>query len=166
MARKAPISCDRIGVSNQDRAQQERERLLALAGPVVEDCAAQLVDVELVGPQHNRTVRILIHAPQGVHLGMCEQISRQMGDLLDVEDPLPGRYRLEVTSPGLDRPLKTDSDFDRACNRKLKVVLVTGHNVQGRLQAYTAENLVLEAKQGTCQIRRADIAKATIEAEL
>ena len=87
-----------------------------------------------------------------------------MADLFDIEDPIAGRYRLEVTSPGLDRPLETDGDFTRARGRLLKVVLMSGRVVKGRLVAWEADQLQLDNPAES--VARADIAKANIEPEL
>ena len=143
-----------------------RQRLTALLEPVVSQHGAVLVDVELAGPVNNQTLRVLVHHVDGVPVTLCEVISREVSDLLDVDDPISGRYRLEVTSPGLSRPLRTDGDFQRAAGRRLKVVMTSGRNVGGRLNAWDAEALELEGDAGTRTVLRRDIAKATIEAEL
>ena len=101
------------GLSTSDDRARLRSALMSLVGPVVEDHDAELVDIELRGSANHRTVKILVHRDPGILLDDCEAISREVGDLFDIEDPVPGRYRLEVTSPGLDRPLTTDRDFQR-----------------------------------------------------
>jgi ribosome maturation factor RimP len=106
-----------------------------------------------------------VHQDGGVTLDTCEAISREVADLLDVEDPFPGRYRLEVTSPGLDRPLRTDQDFARAAGRRLKVILVTGRTLRGRLIDWQSDRVTLEMEHGLERVERPQIAKATIEAE-
>jgi len=123
------------------------------------------VDVELNGPVHNQTLRLLIHKDSGITLVLCEAISRELSDILDVEDPIPGRYRLEVTSPGLDRPLRTDGDFARVCSRSLKVLQTSGKTVYGRLLSWESGYITLETKAGLERIERQEIAKATIETE-
>ena len=140
--------------------------MVALLEPVVADHGAVLVDLELVGPTNNQTVRLLVHRDPAVGLDQCVAISREVADILDVEDPVPGRYRLEVTSPGLDRPLRTDQDFGRAAGRLLKVVLASGRTVRGRLHEWDVDQIILQAGDDAVEIRRHDIAKATIEAEL
>ena len=87
-----------------------------------------------------------------------------MADLFDIEDPIAGRYRLEVTSPGLDRPLETNEDFTRAQGRLLKVVLTSGRAVKGRLVAWEADQIQLDSPAEI--VARANIAKANIEPEL
>jgi len=139
--------------------------LAALVEPLVADRGGQLVDVEITGSSNNHKVRVLVHMDSGVTIDVCQSISREFADILDIEDPFPGRFRLEVTSPGLDRPLMTNEDFGRACNRRLKVVLVTGQTLLGRLQNWTEERIELDTAKGCEEIAREDIAKATIEVE-
>ena len=124
-----------------------------------------MVDLELTGADHYRVVRVLVHRDPGVTVETCVAISREVGDLLDVEDPLSGRYRLEVTSPGLDRPLETDGDFQRAQGRKLKVVLTSGRSVSGRLAGWDVGSIHLDVPKGSQTIARGDIAKASIDVE-
>ena len=143
-----------------------RSSLINLVEPIVEDCGGQLVDLELMGASNNQTVRVLIHKDLGVTLKDCTQISLEVANLLDVEDPIPGRYRLEVTSPGLDRPLQSDRDFDRARDRQLRVVLASGKTTRGRLKDWDGDKLDLETSNGIEQIVRSHITKATIEAEM
>ncbi len=106
----------------------------------------------------------MVHKNRGITLATCEAISREVADLFDIEDPIAGRYRLEVTSPGLDRPLETDGDFTRACGRLLKVVLTSGRVIKGRLVAWEDDQIQLDSLAES--VARTDIAKANIEPEL
>ena len=153
-------------VSTLDDRSGLKSALVTLVSPVVEDHDAELVDVELRGSPNNQTVRILVHRDSGIMLNDCEAISRELGDLFDVEDPVPGRYRLEVTSPGLDRPLTTDRDLERAHSKRLKVVLSSGGTRFGRLTGWNAENIAIETDTGPEEIARDHIARATVEVEL
>ena len=119
--------------NNSPEAEQIRVHLSSELAPIVEEHNALLVDVEIAGSKSQPSVRVLVHKEPAISLAACEQISREIADFLDVQDPLPGRYRLEVTSPGLDRPLVTDGDFARAKDRLLKIVLISGKNHRGRL---------------------------------
>lgn len=143
-----------------------KARLIELLEPIVQDHGAALVDLELAGAVGDCTLRLLVHQEPGTTVRLCEQISLEVGDLLDGEDPIPGRYRIEVTSPGLDRPLKTDQDFARALSRLVKVVQPSGRTILGRLVEWGGEHLSLETAAGPEEVRRQEIAKATIEAEL
>ncbi len=109
-----------------------------LAGPVVSDHGAELVDVEVAG-SGTYGVRLLVYRETGVDVDLCSGIARELSDLFDVEDPIPGRYRLEVTSPGLDRPLRDDADYRRAQSRLLKIVTRQGRTLSGRLLASQME---------------------------
>ena len=138
--------------------------LVALAEPIIREHEAELVDIELSGVRGNQLIRLLVHKSCGITLATCESISREVADLFDIEDPIAGRYRLEVTSPGLARPLETDGDFTRAQGRLLKVVLTSGRVVKGRLVAWEADQIQLDSPAEF--VARGDIARANIEPEL
>jgi len=92
------------------------------------DSAVQALGYELVGVEHQsqgrRTVvRVFIDSPQGITLEDCEQASHQISGVLDVEDPIRGHYNLEVSSPGLDRPLFTPEHYARFLGEKVKLRL-------------------------------------------
>lgn len=140
-------------------------RLVELLEPVVQDHGAELVDLELAGALGNCTLRLLVHKDPGATVQLCEEISAEVGDLLDRHEAIPGRYRIEVTSPGFDRPLKTDRDFARGLMRLLKVVQPTGRTLTGRLVEWESDSICLETAKGRETIPRQQIAKATIEAE-
>src|SRR4030067_3471730 len=93
--------------------QTTRADLRKLLEPGVSALGFELVDVEMAGSHHNATLRVYIDSPQGVNVDDCARVSRQLSALLDVEDPRPGQYTLEVSSPGLDRPLVTPEDVRR-----------------------------------------------------
>ncbi len=135
-----------------------------LAGPVVSDHGAELVDVEVAG-SGTYGVRLLVYRETGVDVDLCSGIARELSDLFDVEDPIPGRYRLEVTSPGLDRPLRDDADYRRAQSRLLKIVTRQGRTLSGRLLSFTDGTIVLGDGDNSSTVDRHDIAKATVEVE-
>lgn len=154
-----------MGDSSSAADPQGLERTLAaLAAPVVADHGAELVEVEVSG-RGSYYVRLLVHRERGVSVDLCEAISREVSDLLDVEDPIPGRYRLEVTSPGLDRPLRTDGDFRRAQQRQVKVVKSDGRTEYGRLLGFDDAAIELELDAQRLRVSRQEIVKATIEVE-
>ena len=142
-----------------------RATLVALVEPLVNGQGAELIDVEIKGARGNELVKLLVYDEGGVSLTLCESISREVADLIDVEDPISGRYRLEVTSPGLDRPLVSDSDYARANGRSLKAKLKSGQVIKGRLLACDDELIKLESNSGTLTVARSEIAKANIEPE-
>jgi ribosome maturation factor RimP len=83
----------------------------------------EIVEVELKGSGRNHLLRIYIDKPEGVTHTDCEFISREVGAVLDAEDPIPGSYELEVSSPGVERRLVRRSDWQRFAGRKVKVAL-------------------------------------------
>ncbi len=93
-----------------------------LAGPIIDEAGFEQVDLELAGRQGSYVLRLLIDKPGGVTINDCARVNRELSSLLDQEDPIPSRYTLEVSSPGLDRPFKTERDFRRALGKRVKVI--------------------------------------------
>ena len=83
---------------------------------------AELVEMQINGKVGNQTIKVFIDCKGGTTLDRCAKISREFSDRLDVEDVIPGKYRIEVSSPGLDRLLKKPQDFSRNLNREVDVV--------------------------------------------
>ncbi len=128
-----------------------RADLRKLLEPGVVALGFELVDVEMAGRHHSPTLRVYIDGPAGVNVDDCARVSRQLSALLDVEDPLPGQYTLEVSSPGLDRPLVTPQDFRRFIGETIKVKmqppLLGRKNFSGRLVDVTADHVVVEVDE-------------------
>jgi len=98
------------------------EKVRKLAGEVASLNSVELVDVEMHGKGRGSVLRVFIDKKEGVALDDCVQVSRELEALLDVEDPIQGRYTLEVSSPGLDRPLLKIEDFETHKGKKARVV--------------------------------------------
>ena len=94
----------------------------SLASPIVDEAGFEMVDMELAGRPGSYVLRLLIDKPGGVTINDCVEINRELSGLLDLEDPIPSRYTLEVSSPGLDRPFKTERDYLRALGTRVRVV--------------------------------------------
>ena len=128
--------------------QGTRADLRKLLEPGVSAMGFELVDVEVAGSRHSPTLRVYIDSPAGVNVDDCARVSRQLSALLDVEDPLPGQYTLEVSSPGLDRPLVKPEDFKRFVGETIKVKMhepLQGRkNFSGRLVDVAADHVVVE----------------------
>ncbi|HEX7063015.1 MAG TPA: ribosome maturation factor RimP [Woeseiaceae bacterium] len=124
---------------------QELARLLE---PTVERLGYELIDLELQVAGKDSVVRLFIDRAEGVGLADCEAVSRQVSALLDVEDPLPGHYVLEVSSPGLDRKLTRPAHFQRFVGEDVRVRLrvpVDGRrNFRGRLTAADEQDIEVE----------------------
>ena len=99
-----------------------KENLEKLLVPILAAENAELVEMQINGKAGNQTIKVFIDCEGGTTLERCTKISREFSDKLEVEDVIPGRYRIEVSSPGLDRPLKKMQDFSRNLNREVDVV--------------------------------------------
>lgn len=147
------------------------EKIREMAVRVAASEGLTLVDVELKGGRTNQLLRIYIDKPQGVSHADCQVVSEQMSALLDVEDPFPGQYTLEVSSPGLERKLVKASDYEHFAGRKARLVLQEpmsdGNKVlEGRLVGFEAGRVRLD--MGESQIREfelSSIAKAKLVLE-
>jgi len=111
------------------------------------------VEVQWLGSGKERLLRIYIDKPEGVTHGDCQRISEYVGTVLDVEEVVPGgRYRLEVSSPGVERKLNRPKDFERFVGKKIKVVLrepVADRKMwEGTLTGFCGETIRLEPLKG------------------
>lgn len=115
-----------------------------LVDGIVLDSGLELVEVEL----RPGVVRVVVDGPSGVDLDQLAELTRALSTLLDAHDPLPGRYTLEVSSPGVERPLRRPEHFQRAVGQEVSVRTVAGtvgeRRVQGRLARADATGLVVE----------------------
>lgn len=145
------------------------QRLLQVLEPVVEDLGFELWHLELEGAGGSRLLRLYIDAPEGVQLEDCERVSHEVSATLDVADPLPGAYRLEVSSPGLDRPLVKPEHFRRFLGERAKVTLYAP--IEGRrrfigvLHGLDDEAVRLECDGEVVTLPYAAIAKARLVPE-
>jgi len=105
-------------------------RLRDLAQATVSSTGCELVDLEYRRESEGWKIRLFIDKPGGVSLDDCRRVSQDLGTVLEVEDPIPHRYVLEVSSPGLDRRLTRPEDFEAAVGKRVR--LVTGTPIQGR----------------------------------
>jgi ribosome maturation factor RimP len=101
---------------------EARKKVRELAEQAAEDEGLELVNVDLLGRGGRSLLRVTVDKEGGVTIADCERMSRTLEALLDVEDPIQSSYVLEVSSPGLDRPLKTRKDFERSMGKLARVV--------------------------------------------
>lgn len=92
-----------------------------MAQPIARRMGLEVVDVEVLGEGPRTVLRVVVEGPQGVTVEECAQVSEVLSRQLDLRDLIPHAYTLEVSSPGLDRPLKRDADFDRFAGRLAEV---------------------------------------------
>jgi ribosome maturation factor RimP len=142
----------------------ELERLLE---PTIAGLGYELSDLEVKLNGPDGIVRIFIdRLPDGVGVDDCETVSRQVSALLDVEDPIPGNYTLEVSSPGLDRRLRKVEHFERFMGEmvriKLRFPLDGRRNFRGTLKSATNENVEVEVDGKMFQLPLATIESARL----
>jgi ribosome maturation factor RimP len=134
-----------------DRKSVQRD-IEDLIQPVLARNRMELVDVLYRLEARRWVLRIFIDKPGGVNLDDCAFISHQIEDLIEVEDVIPQRYFLEVSSPGLDRVLKKEADFQRFCGQKARVktreALAGRRNFKGRIIRCEQGVLELEDSEG------------------
>jgi len=104
------------------RATEIKEKIYELARQVAEDEQIELVDVTILGAGKKMLVRVTIDKESGVTISDCERMSRGLEALLDVEDLIQAAYMLEVSSPGLDRPLTKMRDFERSRGKLARII--------------------------------------------
>jgi ribosome maturation factor RimP len=128
--------------------RRQHERVRELIEPSVVALGYELVGVEYLPRGTGGLLRVYIDSPEGVNVDDCERVSRQVSGVLDVEDPISGPYNLEVSSPGLDRPLFKAEDFARFAGQRIKVRLdvpVDGRrNVTGVLQGLSEGCVIVD----------------------
>jgi len=115
---------------NSKKTGVVEQRIQAVAEPLIDSMGLALVHIECVVHNRQKFVRIYMDKPNGVGLDDCVAVSRELGDLIDIHIEDIGPYRLEVSSPGPNRPLKTKADFIRFQGEKIKIE--THDVVEGR----------------------------------
>ncbi|MFO1430639.1 MAG: ribosome maturation factor RimP [Candidatus Competibacteraceae bacterium] len=146
--------------------RQDSHTLREILEPVVSAMGYELIGVEYHPHRGSALLRLYIDKEGGVNVDDCRQVSHQVSGVLDVEDPIPGHYRLEVSSPGLDRPLFAARDFIRFAGHPVRVQLTLPLNGRrkftGRLVGVRADQVVLEQEGQELAIPLAAIEKARL----
>jgi len=148
------------------KVEQAVEELLL---PIMDDVQCELVDIEYKKEGSQWYLRIYIDKPGGIIIDDCQIVSERISELLDKSDPIPYSYFLEVSSPGLDRILKKDSDFEKYKGSKVDISLFKPLNgkkkVQGELVGLIDNELVIKDKSEVLSIKRSDIAVVRLAVE-
>ena len=143
-----------------------RDALIKLLEPTIERLGYELTDLELKLGGRDGLLRIFIDKDEGIDIEDCEAVSRQVSAILDVEDPLPGHYTLEVSSPGLDRTLTKPAHFQRFMGEDVKVKLrfpLDGRrNFRGELKAANDEQIEVEVDGQSFSLPLATIESARL----
>jgi ribosome maturation factor RimP len=155
-----------------------RDQLGELLAPVVAELGYELWELEYAPRAGGGLLRLYIDVspgdttgnPGGITLDDCEKVSRAVSETLDASDPIPGRYTLEVSSPGLDRVLRTREHFERFAGERVRLEMmqpVDGRKrFSGRLKAVGTSDITLELDGGTVRLPIDDIHRARLAPEL
>ena len=137
-----------------------------LIEPIIDEMSFELVDVEYVSNQGRWVLRIYIDKAGGVTIDDCARVSGEIGDVIDVKEIIDHEYVLEVSSPGLNRPLRKEKDFMSALDKKIRVrmaVPVMGRrNFTGYLKKFQAQTLYLEMDNGHVTLPWREVDKANL----
>jgi ribosome maturation factor RimP len=147
----------------------DKQELITLMERPLNALGYELVDLD-VRTGGRGLLRLFIDRAEGVTLADCEMVSQQIGDFLDVQDPLPGSYVFEVSSPGLDRRLRTAEHFERFMNEEAKIQLKRPQDgrrrFRGHLRGIEDGMVSIEVDGELWHLRLKDIAVATLVPQL
>jgi len=152
------------------RKEEILEKVRQLAGPLAAQEGLELVDVEIGGGGGRQTLRLFVDKEGGVTLDDCTAVSRAVSTALDVEDPIAGAYDLEVSSPGLDRPLRTADHFQKVVGSKVRVKTFgplpeceNRKTFLGILQGYENGVIAIDVDGKIFRVPHALVSKANVE---
>ena len=136
-----------------------------MLSPVISEANYELVELQLVPRKSSSLLRVLVDRVGGITLDECAELSHRISYVLEVEDPIENRYTLEVSSPGLDRPLITEADFRRKAGELILLSLREGDRVsqvEGKIVKVEGEQLVLSVDESERRFSLTDIVKGKI----
>ena len=147
-----------------------RDQLSELLSPLVSALSYELWELEYVRRGGNTVLRLYIDSPAGISLDDCERVSRAVSERLDSIDPIPGQYTLEVSSPGLDRVLRTAQHFARVAGERVRVEMTHAiggrKRFQGQLLEATDREITLNIDGGRVTLPIDEIHKARVAPQM
>lgn len=145
------------------------EMVEELITPCIQESGMELVDVEFVKEGGCWYLRIFIDKPGGIGIEDCGYLSHQIDKILDEKDPIPQSYHLEVSSPGIERPLKKLSDYNRFAGNMAVITTFAPYdgkkNITGRIAAVRDDNIILDSEGKELTIPFRQVASARLKAE-
>lgn len=148
---------------------ENREKLDSLVQLACVEAGVELVEMDVFQAGKRKVLRLFVDSEGGVTVDQCAKCSRSLGDALENDESIiPEAFTLEVSSPGLDRPLKTTRDFERNIGRLLRITRGQGKPLSGILNAVDEDALVLALKGGAGEVRvtRAEILAAKVDVQI
>jgi ribosome maturation factor RimP len=150
----------------EKRTRNTADEVAVLVAPILEDMAFELVDSEFLHARGKWVLRLTIDKEGGVTIDDCAMVSRELGDHIDVKELILHPYVLEVSSPGLNRPLKKEKDVLRAIGKKIKVRMrapIQGRrNYVGSLAAFSQGVLYVSVDKNEVALPWAEVEKANL----
>lgn len=142
------------------------KRVADLVEPILDEMGIELVDVEYLSHYGRWVLRLYIDIEAGVTIDDCVRVSREIGDLIDVKEVVTHEYTLEVSSPGVDRPLRKEKDFKGAVGKKVKVRMIAPmdgrRSFTGYLKDFENGTLYIEMDGTTAALPWAEVDKANL----
>jgi ribosome maturation factor RimP len=137
------------------------EKVQVIVEKVAETMGYELVGVEYLQRDKTSLLRVYIDQPEGINLEDCQAVSHQLSGVLDVEDPIAGNYNLEISSPGLDRPLFKAEDYQRFTGSQVKIKMSKTEsgrkNYKGVIQGLENDEVILDMQGNEIRLALADI---------
>ena len=137
-----------------------------LVEPILDEMDVELVDIEYLSNHGRWIVRVYVDKEGGITVDDCARVSREIDAIIEIKDIIPHAYVLEVSSPGLNRPLKKEKDFQRAVGKKIKaktfVPLKGRRHFTGYLKDFQNDILYLEVEDNVVALSRRDVEKANL----
>lgn len=133
-----------------------------IIAPIVEDAGYELVDIVTAGIGSSSVLRVFVYKHDGITIGEIEKLSHRISEALDSADIIHRRYFLEVSSPGLDRPLRSVRDFARAIEENVRIVKSTGETFEGKILDANSARIVIESENDRLEIPISEIAVGKI----
>ncbi len=138
-----------------------KEKLSPSLAKALEDLKAELVDIAFTRQKGEMTVTVFVYKKDGLDIDLLQEASEKLDPIFEAEKELKDKYYLEISSPGIDRPIKTDDDFRRNMDIKLDAKLKNNEKHIGILKKYDEESFTLDCDGKIIEIKRADVKKLT-----
>jgi ribosome maturation factor RimP len=153
--------------SGVEKVRHAPGNIQAIVEPVVTSLGYELVGAEFLMQSHSGLLRVYIDAEDGIQVNDCQRVSHQLSGVLDVEDVIKGEYQLEVSSPGLDRPLFTLEHFERfqghKARLKLSVPLEGRRKLKGILRGVKNDQVVLGIESTNVEVEEISLPLSAID---
>lgn len=138
-----------------------KEKLSPKLAKALGDLKAELVDIAFTRHKGEMMVSVYIYKKEGLDIDLLQKATERLNPIFDSVEELKDKYYLEISSPGIDRPIKTDDDFRRNMDMKLDAKLKNNEKYMGILKNYDDESFTLDCDGKTIDIKRADVKKLT-----